>query len=66
MFTPTIADVNFFNQIGVLGGKFGSARNIASLSALELMSAPGIGPAMAERILSALKENYGGNEPQEN
>ena len=47
-------------------GKFGSARNIASLSALELMSAPGIGPAMAERILSALKENYGGNEPQEN
>ena len=46
-------------------GKFGSARNIASLSPLELMSAPGIGPAMAERILSALKENYGGTETRE-
>jgi excinuclease ABC subunit C len=46
-------------------GKFGSARNIASLSPLELMSAPGIGPAMAERILTALKESYGGTETRE-
>ncbi len=47
-------------------GKFGSARNIASLSPGELMSIPGIGPAMAERILSALKENSSGSEPREN
>jgi excinuclease ABC subunit C len=47
-------------------GKFGSARNIASLSPGELMTTPGIGPAMAERILSALKESYGGIEPQKN
>ncbi len=47
-------------------GRFGSVRNMAAMSAEELATVPGIGPAMAERILSVLKENIGGTEPEKN
>jgi DNA uptake protein ComE-like DNA-binding protein len=39
---------------------------MAAMSAEELATVPGIGPAMAERILSVLKENAGGIEQEKN
>jgi excinuclease ABC subunit C len=47
-------------------GRFGSVRNMAAMAAEELATVPGIGPAMAERILSVLKENAGGIEQEKN
>ena len=47
-------------------GRFGSARNIAGMTVEELTSVPGIGPAVAGKILEVLKENFSEPETADN
>jgi len=47
-------------------GRFGSARNIAGMTVEELTSVPGIGPAVAGKILEVLRENFSEPETADN